>query len=247
MLSKNDIKLVRSLSQGKYRKKYSFFVVEGEKIIREFYQEDAKFERVFCIEGSEVPIELNPELVKPKELNQISQLSSPNDSLAILKLPYHENIEVKKVLKELILVCEKVQDPGNMGTIIRIADWFNVQQIVCSPDCVDVYSGKVVQASMGSLARVKVSYEDLDVFIDKVKAEDDSYPIMTSSLEGKSIFSSNLPNRGILVLGNESKGASKELHDRSDLLLKIPSFGRAESLNVAVAAGILLAEFRRTS
>ena len=190
---------------------------------------------------------MNPEIIKSKELHQISQLSSPNDCLAILKLPESSDIEAKKSSKKLIVACDQVQDPGNMGTIIRIADWFGIDQIVCSPNCADVYSGKVVQASMGSLARVKVSYEDLHLLIERLKAEDESYSIMTSCLEGKNIFTSNLPKHGMLILGNESKGVSEEIHNSSDMLLKIPAFGGAESLNVAVSAGILLAEFRRRS
>ena len=164
MLSKNDIKLLRSLSQGKYRKRHSSFLAEGGKIIQEFHKEGAAFIRLFCLEGIDLPNELNPEIIKSKELHQISQLSSPNDCLAILKLPDARDFEAKKVVKKLIVACDQVQDPGNMGTIIRIADWFGIDQIVCSPNCADVYSGKVVQASMGSLARVKVSYEDLHLF-----------------------------------------------------------------------------------
>lgn len=245
MLSKNDIKLIRSLTQGKYRKKHCFFIVEGGKIIREFHKEGARFERLFCLDGAEVPVELNPEIIKEKELGQISQLTTPNDSLAIIALPDHKNIDVSNVQKKLILACDKVQDPGNLGTIIRIADWFGVENLVCSPDCADAYSGKVVQASMGSLARVKVSYQDLRELMDLLKREDEQYPLMASSLEGQNVFSTNIPNRGMLVLGNESKGVSKEIYDRSDMLLKIPSFGHAESLNVAVSAGILLAEIKR--
>ncbi|HAW51889.1 MAG TPA: RNA methyltransferase [Flavobacteriales bacterium] len=247
MLSKNDIKLIRSLTQGKYRKKHSLFIVEGGKIIREFHKHGTEFERLFYLDGAEIPEGLNGEVIKAKELGQISQLSTPNDSLALIKLPDQNRVEVKKVGKKLMLACEKVQDPGNMGTIIRIADWFGIDDLVCSPDCADVYSGKVVQASMGSLARVRVSYQDLTELINALKAEDKTYPIVTSSLKGQNIFSSNLPERGMVVLGNESKGVSGKIQDRSDLLLKIPSFGGAESLNVAVSAGIILAEFRRRS
>jgi len=247
MLSKNDIKFIRSLRQGKYRKKHSLFIVEGGKIIHEFHKEGARFERLFCVDGAEVPPGLNPEIIKAKELSQISQLSTPNESLAIIRFPNREAVNAKKVLKKLILACDKVQDPGNMGTIIRIADWFGVGQLVCSIDCTDVYSTKVVQASMGSLARVSISYQDLGDLIDDIKAEEEHYPILVSSLEGQNIFSSNLPDRGMLILGNESKGVNRNIQDRSDMLLKIPSFGGAESLNVAVSAGILLAEFKRKS
>jgi TrmH family RNA methyltransferase len=247
MLSKNDIKLIRSLTQGKYRKKHSLFIVEGGKIIREFYHQGTEFERLFYLDGAEIPEGLNGEVIKAKELSQISQLSTPNDSLALISIPDQNRVDIKKVGKKLILACEKVQDPGNMGTIIRIADWFGIENLVCSPDCADVYSGKVVQASMGSLARVKVSYQELGELMDAIKADDKAYPVITSSLEGQNIFTSKLPDRGILVMGNESKGVSKKIQDRSDLLLKIPSFGRAESLNVAVSTGIILAEFRRRS
>ena len=182
--------------------------------------------------------------VDEQEMSKVSQLVTPPDVLAVYRIPeYHLNIETLK--KELVLALDTVQDPGNLGTIVRLADWFGIRHIVCSPDTADLYNPKVVQATMGALARVKVYYRSLPDFLSQV----DSSVVYGTFLDGEDIYHTSLTKSGVIVMGNEGNGISVKLEPYIGKRLYIPNYPvgqpTSESLNVAVAAAITCAEFRR--
>ncbi|MCB0409481.1 MAG: RNA methyltransferase [Flavobacteriales bacterium] len=236
MLSINQKKYVNSLKQKKYRNQFSSFIVEGEKMIEELIKSDYTIEVIYGTEEISVP---NFFLVSEKELASISSLSSPNKFLAVVKQKSNEFVENSN---SLILALDKIKDPGNMGTIIRIADWFGIDQLVCSLDCVDVYNSKVIQATMGSIFRVKLKYEDLANFFQKNSNKE----VYGALLDGENLYKTSIkPKNAVLLMGNESQGISKELIPFITKRITIPKFGNAESLNVAVATAILCSESRR--
>ena len=238
-ISKNKIKWIRSLQQKKIRDDLGLFVVEGEKMVNEALESN-EYEVVFlCLTKSSIIISKNSNcevvLVTEEELKSISSLKNPNKSLVVLKIP------VQKVVKtEFKIALDGIQDPGNMGTILRLADWFDVKEIICSKDTVDIYNPKVVQASMGAIFRINVLYCDLPGYLSKTKE-----PIFGALLEGENIYKKTVQPKGILILGNEGNGISKDVISLVNQPITIPRFGKAESLNVSVAAGILLSEFFR--
>lgn len=242
MLSKNKIKLITSLKQKKYREINGLFVVEGIKGIRELL--NSHFELFELYDTSEVftDVSKNRITISERDLQKISFLKTPNKALAIFKIP-----EVKPVdTKGLIVALDDIRDPGNLGTIIRLCDWFGVTELVCSKETVDCYNPKVVQATMGSVTRVNINYLDLEQFC---KAE--SIPtIFGAFMDGENVYQkTNLPKQGVLVLGNEANGISKTIENLVDEKISIPRFGSlqaTESLNVATATAILLSEFRRS-
>ncbi|MDA8596020.1 RNA methyltransferase [Flavobacteriaceae bacterium] len=240
-LSKNNIKLIESLKKKKGREKAGLFIVEGKKSVGEFIASPA-FElfQLFCTEDSADQFK-NPHVISEKELKSISLLVSPDDCLALFTIP--EETELKT--EGLILALDQINDPGNFGTIIRLADWFGVGQIWCAKGTVDRFNPKVVQSSMGSLTRVSVVYGDLIEFVNE-----SSLPSYATAMDGNNIYNTELPNEGIIIMGNEANGVSEALFDKSDYKLAIPGFGeqkQTESLNVAMATGIILSEFRRRS
>ncbi len=243
MLTKSQVKYIQSLNDKKFRKEYGVFVAEGPKIIGEILANE-NFEPVALYATSQwwqqnkfvrnsLPFALFYEL-EEQELERISFLSTPNQVVGIFKQPA---ISAGILLKNTItLLLDGIQDPGNLGTIIRIADWFGIPQIIASNDCVDVYNPKVVQSTMGSITRVRVIYDDLGSFISK-------HPDVTlyaSVLNGQSLSSFGKIKEGMLLIGNESKGISSDLMALAAHLVTIPRYGHAESLNAAVAAGIIL-------
>lgn len=237
-LSKNHLKLITSLRQKKYRQKHKMFIVEGVKVVKEFL--DSSFE-LHLLFSTDSEFETNEQviLISEADLKKASQLVNPNKVLAIFRIPDSEY----KNTSGLVLALDSINDPGNLGTIIRLCDWFGVQQIVCSNDTVDCYNSKVIQASMGSLTRVSISYLDLNTFL-----ENSSLPVYIADMNGENVYSSKLPNEAILVMGNEANGISESISKRSNHVLSIPQFGnlqQTESLNVATATAILLSEFRR--
>ena len=245
MLSKNDIKYLRSLGQSKFREVNGQFIAEGSKVINEFHEEGWPLVRLYATEHNGLAADLQPQVVSEKELSRISQLNNPQDALAVLEIrPGKVHHEVSG-LDSLVILCDHIQDPGNMGTIIRTADWFGFQQVVCSPDCADAYAPKVIQASMGSMARINVEKQDLMEFIKEMREAGCEHQVIVSSLEGHILYNQALPAKCFLVLGNESKGVSQDIVDIKDGSVKIPAAGGAESLNVAVSTGIMLAEYRR--
>ncbi|MCM8569037.1 RNA methyltransferase [Gramella jeungdoensis] len=240
MVSKNQIKLIKSLSQKKFRNKYGLFVVEGLKGVREFINSDYELNSLYTTgEIFNVPGELSDK-IKEKDLRKISFLKTPQQALAVFTIPQQKNIN----LNGLVLVLDGVRDPGNLGTIIRLCDWFGIESIVCSEDTVDCYNPKVVQASMGSLTRVNVSYTDLKDFF----LNNRNVPVYGAMLDGENIYSSNLPDSAFIVMGNEANGVSEEVKKLLTREINIPQFGQdqnTESLNVATATAIILSEFRR--
>lgn len=244
MLSKSQISFINSLHQKKQRKEQGLFLVEGLKSIMEFVDSDYQFDSIYyspAILPKLIKISGNIKLieVKPEELAKISALTTPQDVLALLRIPEEQYIESKSLKGKYTLVLDGVQDPGNMGTIIRTADWFGIEHIVCSNDTVEVYNPKVVQASMGSLARTKVYYTDLVSFL-----SESNLPAYAATLGGKSIFDTKFKPEGLIILGNEGNGIRNEVLEKVKNHITIPRFGLTESLNVAVSAGIFCAAIR---
>jgi len=234
-LSKNKIKWIKSLHLKKYRDAESVFIVEGDKMVTEliqFWKDQIDF---ICTSDLSFEFDGNLFVTDEKTIKEISSLTTPNKFLAVVKKP---TVAVKK--SNLILALDGIQDPGNFGTIIRTADWFGVDLIVCSKGTVDMLNPKVVQSSMGSLFRIPVIYEDLPRYL-----SNSELPVYGALLEGENVYQEHLSEKAIIVMGNEGAGISTEVQNLIQHKLHIPLFGGAESLNVAIATGVLLSEFRR--
>lgn len=239
MLVKSKIKYIQSLGQKKLRDNESVFIAEGPKIIDELLSSSVA--RILGIYAVKNWIEDHRHLagkhdlieVSEDELGKISQLTTPNQVLAVLQQFPPAEIAVKN---NISLMLDTIQDPGNLGTIIRIADWFGISQVICSQECADIYNPKVVQSTMGSIARVKVLYTQLAEWLDQHK----DVRVYGAVLEGQDIRSANKIHEGVVLIGNESKGISDELMQRLNARITIPRMGKAESLNAAVATGIIL-------
>ncbi|MGL2962257.1 TrmH family RNA methyltransferase [Flavobacterium sp. RSB2_4_14] len=242
MVSKNQIKLITSLQHKKYRNEHQLFIAEGVKVIQELLQSNFVLEHLFVSDTIFDGIAISQKtVINEQEMKKISTLSSPSSCLAIFKMPKVSVIENKG----LIVALDDIRDPGNLGTIIRLCDWFGIKQLLCSEATVDVYNPKVVQATMGSLVRVKVNYVDLNNFIANT-----TLPVFGTFMDGKNIYKEQLPSEGILVFGNEANGISPALEKNIKNRIAIPRFGdiqKTESLNVATATAIFLSEFRRNS
>lgn len=239
MLSKNQTKLITSLGKKKYRNQNGLFVVEGLKSIQEFLASSFKLVELFTVDDAIFSVDAKKiNIITQTELNKISFLSTPNTALALFKTEEPKNINVGN----LIVALDGINDPGNLGTIIRLCDWFGVKDLVCSHNTVDCYNPKVVQASMGSLTRVNVTYLDLPEFLSHQKT------IYGTFMEGKNIYTSNVRQNGVLVFGNEANGIHTDVEKLVTQKLAIPQFGsikETESLNVATATAIFLSEFKR--
>lgn len=238
MLSKSQIKTITSLKQKKYRLQQGLFVAEGVKTINELLASQFSLQQLYTTNSFKIDANLET-VVSESELKKISFLKTPNTALAIFKIPEPKAINTN----QLLVALDNVRDPGNLGTIIRLCDWFGIRDLVCNIETVDCYNPKVVQATMGSITRVNVSYLNLTDFLKTTHM-----PIFGAFMEGDNIYKSQLPNKGILVLGNEANGISREIEQVITTKISIPRFGQlqsTESLNVATAAAILLSEFRR--
>lgn len=255
MISKNKIKFIISLQSKKIREQERLFVIEGDKLVKEFLVAKVAIKMLLAKPEflNSLPLELTTivndiENVNDIELKQISTLKTPHNALAVVQMPEHE-MNISEILNQFCVALNFVQDPGNLGTIIRAAGWFGIKNIVCSMDCVDVYNPKVVQSSMGALLHVNVFYGDLKNLL--ATAIKNSVPVFGTMLEGNSIYNQKLDNKGIILLGNESKGISKELLPFITEKIKIPKFSTAmegiDSLNVGIAAAVVFSEFRRKS
>lgn len=231
MLTNNEIKTIRSLKDKKFRDELGLFVVEGEKMVGEALNSTLEVTAVHRVEE-----------IGEAAMAKISHLTTPSPLLAVVKIPSEA---VPDSLKGLSVALDSVRDPGNMGTIIRLSDWFGVSCIFCSPDCVDPYNPKVVQATMGAIFRKKIIFCDIPQLCRRFKAE--GMPVYGTFLDGDDIYRSELKSEGLIVMGNESNGISPAVAAEVDARLLIPSFGgsQAESLNVAVATAVTLSEFRR--
>jgi TrmH family RNA methyltransferase len=245
MLSKSEIGFIKSLQQKKYRKEQALFVVEGLKSVLEFLQSGYRIHSVYgtsTILSKLGKISHNIKLleVKADEIAKISGLTTPQDILAVIYIPQKDEKDLTIQANTFYLLLDGIQDPGNLGTIIRTADWFGFKQVICSTDTAEAYNPKVVQASMGSLARMEVIYTNLEDLI-----RNSSLPTFAATLGGTSIFETNFGTEGLLILGNEGNGIRPEILEKVSNQVTIPQFGAAESLNVAVSAGIFCAEVRR--
>jgi RNA methyltransferase, TrmH family len=239
MLVKQQVKYIQSLGQKKFREQEGVFIAEGPKIIKELLETDpASIKEIYALKewidenkgftGNIIPIEITG-----TELERISQLITPNKVVAVIQ--QYDPGELLTVKDQIVLALDNIQDPGNLGTIIRIADWFGVEQIVCSPDSADMYNPKVVQSTMGSIARVKVHYTELEPWLGSQKG----ISIYAAGLEGEDVSSMKKIKEGIIIIGNESKGIGEAVLKRANIKFTIPKKGKAESLNAAVAAGII--------
>ena len=240
MISAREKKFVNALKQKKYRGEHQYFVVEGSKMLGELLQEDFKIRQVFAI-GSW--IEKHPEIdaveISEKELKSISSLKTPNEVLAVVQQKENRLIDVSNTLS---IALDEIQDPGNLGSIIRTADWFGIKNIVCSSNSVDVYNPKVIQATMGSFFRVNIVYQELTEFF----TNNADLKVYGALLDGENIYQKEIDTKGlVLLMGNESKGISNELMPFITDKISIPKFGKAESLNVATATAILCSDCLR--
>jgi TrmH family RNA methyltransferase len=237
LISKSQIKLIRSLQQKKYRNKEGLFVAEGPKVIQELLNEKFELHSHFnttVLENSKAESQISEE-----DLQKISFLTTANTSLAIFKIP------TPKLLMHtgITVVLDAIRDPGNLGTIIRLCDWFGITQLVCSLDTVDCYNPKVIQATMGSIARLPIHYLDIESFL-----KGTNIPVYTAMMEGANVYQTSLPTNAILIMGNEANGVSSAVQALATHPIAIPQFGTiqaTESLNVATATAILLSEFTR--
>lgn len=239
MLSKSQVKYIQSLGYKKCRDEEGLFIAEGSKIIAEFLtHKNCMIKHLYAVKEwiGENEMETNCEIteVTQGELERISQLKTPNKVLAVTeKIKWAGEPKIKN---EISLALETIQDPGNMGTIIRLADWFGIKQIFCSLDCADAYNPKVVQATMGSIARVRIEHVDLEVLLEKNK-EIQTYAAV---LGGEDVSKLEKITEGIIIIGNESKGISDAILENANKRVTIPGKGKAESLNAAIATGIIL-------
>lgn len=240
MVSKRQIKIITSLHQKKYRKLTGLFVAEGKKVIDEFLNSDFELDSLFTTDENLFVANSKVMVISEVELKKISFLKTPNKALALFKIVEIVNVDTKG----LLVALDDVRDPGNLGTIIRLCDWFGVKHLVCSEATVDCYNPKVIQATMGSLTRVNIVYTDLSTFLSET-----NLPVFGAFMDGSNVYQTKLPKDGILVMGNEANGVSEVISNHITQKISIPRFGsiqQTESLNVAMATGILLNEFKRS-
>lgn len=245
MMTKAEIQSVRALADKRSRDAEQLFVAEGVKLVEEIRHSALRIRHIYTtridLHGDRVT------LVESKDMERISMLTTPSDTLAVVEQPRY-NFTLSAIAQRLVIALDGVQNPGNLGTIIRLADWFGVEDVICSKECADVYNPKVVQATMGALLRVRVHYVDN---LSKVlhSAASGGMPIYGTLLDGNNVYTESLLQHGIIVMGNEGRGLSEECRNTLTHKLFIPPYpaGRStsESLNVAMATGIILAEFRR--
>lgn len=239
MLTRNEIKLIASLGQKKQRLKHQLFTVEGKKAVTEFLKSHFKLHHLYALSDDYNCPHEKFSLVTEAELKKISALTTPQQVVAVFEIPAAGNV----VEDKLILALDAVRDPGNLGTIIRLCDWFGIAHLVCSETTVDCYNPKVVQATMGSLTRVNVRYLNLEEFLKTTTVQK-----FGAFMDGSNIYESTLPKQGVLIMGNEANGISPEIEALIENRLGIPHFSahqETESLNVATATAILLSEFKR--
>ena len=242
MVSKNQIKLITSLQQKKYRKQHQLFLAEGKKVIQELIYAAYELHSLFVLNNDFSFVDKDKIYTTTEtELKKITALTTANDSLAVFKIPKDKKVE----LKGLIVALDTIRDPGNLGTIIRLCDWFGIETLLCSQETADVYNPKVIQATMGSISRVNVVYVDLETTLRTIQL-----PIFGTFMDGAVVYKQQLPKEGVIVMGNEANGISTRIESLVEKRIAIPRFGalqQTESLNVATATAIILSEFRRNS
>jgi TrmH family RNA methyltransferase len=239
MVSKSELKYIQSLSDKKVRLETGCFIAEGVKLVGEMIAAGYPLKAVYALDSWESPdTSLEVTRIEAFELEKMSMLQTPNQVLAVAMMPQKK--EVLNLEGLLTIVLDGIQDPGNMGTIIRTADWFGITQIVASEDTVDVYNPKVIGATMGSFMRVSVTYKNLAEWLPTIKL-----PVYGALLEGENVFTIKTPNKGLLVIGSEGKGIRENILELITHPVTIPKIGDAESLNAGIAAGIIVAQLTR--
>ncbi|HSZ24919.1 MAG TPA: RNA methyltransferase [Cytophagaceae bacterium] len=246
MFSKNKAKFIKSLQIKKFRTEYKQFLVEGTKSIIELINSDFVINELFVTEKFLDDFnfilqkkKIKTTVVKENELNNISSFSTNNSALAICATKENEPLLIQK--EEWVIVLDEIKDPGNLGTIIRIADWYGIQKIICAETTADFYNPKVISSSMGSFTRVRIYYCDLQNFLASA-----NLPVFAADLEGKDVHTFHFPKGGYLLMGNESDGLSKEVRKYITEKIHIPKYGYAESLNVAIATAIICDNIKRS-
>ncbi len=238
-MTKNEIQFIRSLHDKSGRTEHGLFLAEGAKLISEIQESNLTIKKIYATDG----VNFDAEIVSPKEMERLSALKSANNSIAVIEIPRYK-LDAKSLCGKLVLALDEVQNPGNLGTIIRLADWFGVEDIICSPTTTDLYNPKVIQATMGAIARVRVHYTPLVPFL-----EECDMTIYGTLLDGQNIYDHSLQSSGVIVMGNEGRGLSPEVKSLVNEQLYIPPYpadnSSSESLNVAIATAIICSEFRR--
>lgn len=257
MLSRRQIQFISSLQQKKFRKEHGCFIAEGDTLAEELLQSNLKFHSVYAthewVQKHKALIaksEIKAFEANEAELGRISTLKTPNQAVAVLYIP-SPSFDPAIASDQLVLMLDNINDPGNLGTIVRTADWFGIKHVICSPETVDLYNPKTVKATMGSIARVNVHYLDLHDTFEKLGSE---IPVYGSLLGGKSITETALATNGVIIIGSEAHGISPGLLSHITHPVRIPALihdgsgtKRPESLNAAVAAAIICWEFRKNS
>jgi TrmH family RNA methyltransferase len=245
MLSKSNISFLQSLQHKKFRREHGLFLVEGYKSVTEFaasaYQIDViYYTAAIAPKMLKLSQKINSQEISSSDIEKISALKTPADVIAVVKVPQWPVLNSTTLNKKFSIVLDAIQDPGNMGTIIRTADWFGIENIICSDDCVEVYNPKVVQATMGSLSRMNVYYVDLPQILAATEL-----PVYGALLNGENIYGTDFGTEGLVVMGNEGNGLSDKVKQLVTKAITIPRGGKAESLNVAIAAAIFCSEINR--
>ncbi len=247
MLSKSQISLLKSLQHKRERRQHGLFLVEGYKSVVEFINSPYQIEAVYHTASFDPKVlklsqKINLYEISVSDVEKISSLKTPQEVIALVKIPAWPTLDNAKLKQKFTLVLDGIQDPGNMGTIVRTADWFGIKNIICSDDTVDAYNPKVVQASMGSLSRINIYYVDLVDILPKT-----GLPIFGALLNGENIYQTNFGTGGLIVMGNEGNGIRPEVESLVTKSVTIPRVGEAESLNVAIAVAIFCSEINRNS
>jgi TrmH family RNA methyltransferase len=245
MLSKSQISLLKSLQHKKERMENGLFLVEGHKSVMEFINSPYPVEAIYHTTSFDPKVlnlsrKINLTEISNTDIEKISSLKTPQQIIALVKIPRWPALDNAQLKQKFSLVLDGIQDPGNMGTIIRTADWFGIKHILCSEDSVDVYNPKVVQASMGSLARVTIHYTNLATVVSKL-----NLPIFGAMLNGENLYKTNFGTEGLIVMGNEGNGVRPEIAGLINKAVTIPRVGQAESLNVGIATALFCAEINR--
>ena len=252
MLSKQVTKIVQNLEKKKFRDKYHLFKIEGEKLVLELLRSPLTIHTLIAFpewieQNQKLLSDVNVQEADEREMHSISNFQSLPPAIALAEIPEYIYDE-QAIFGSLSLVLNGIQDPGNLGTILRVADWFGIRYVLCDQDCANAYNPKCVQASMGAVFRVKTCYTSLSGLLEKARQQ--QLPVFGTFLDGEDIYTSPLSERGLIVMGNEGKGISSDIARFTDRKLTIPSFANraeaTESLNVGVATGIILSEFKRT-
>ena len=247
MLSKSQISFLKSLQQKKFRIEHGMFLVEGYKSVFDFANSAYSIVTIYYTNAIDPKLlklsgKINFSEISLTDIEKISSLKSPQDIIALVKIPDWPLLNASALKNKFAIALDGIQDPGNMGTIIRTADWFGINHIICSDDTVDVYNPKVVQATMGSLAHVNIYYVELSHFLKDIKL-----PIFGALLHGSNIYQTNFGAEGMLVMGNEGNGLRPEIIELVQHAVTIPRTGEAESLNVGIATAIFCSEIKRNS